>query len=146
MAKGRSSRGSAHGTPSSLTSLLSPTIKPTKPMVAPTTLSYLQQDIQQEAALATLKRSQWHPQQQRRPANATKRSSTRLVIGGVAIPTQELRIGPISTGVRFAVPHKIGICVRRKIRREVLHALLRTNKSGGGKSPRRRNFYSGIKC
>lgn len=140
MAKGRSSRGSAHGTPSSLTSLLSPSIKRTQPLVSPQTLSFLQPDITQEAALATIKRSQWHPQQQRRPANAVKRSAARLTIASLPATVGQ------STGPRFNIPAQIGICVRRKIRREVLHAFSLTHKSGGSGAPRRRNFYSGIKC
>lgn len=45
---------------------------------------------------------------------------------------------------RFETGATIPICVRRKTRREVLHALSKT-KSGKG-SPKKRNRWSSIKC
>lgn len=51
---------------------------------------------------------------------------------------------PRST-LRFAVPNKVLICVRRKERKEVLHALGRVGRgSGGGK--KHRNQYSEVHC
>lgn len=44
----------------------------------------------------------------------------------------------------FAAPASVMVCVRRKMRREVLHALKRT-RSGAGK-PRRRNRFSDVRC
>lgn len=44
----------------------------------------------------------------------------------------------------FAVPDRVLICVRRKRRKEVLHALKKTGK-GGQKRPRR-NWYSDVTC
>lgn len=46
--------------------------------------------------------------------------------------------------VAFESPEKVMVCVRRKMRREVLHALRITGKSGTGK--RRRTPASNIHC
>lgn len=48
------------------------------------------------------------------------------------------------TAFKFAAPPEVGVCVRRKSRREVLFALRRTGK--GAKSRRRRNAWSGVSC
>lgn len=48
------------------------------------------------------------------------------------------------TKLRFAVPEKVSICVRRKSRREVLFALRRTGK--GSKSKRHRTVFSSYEC
>lgn len=77
-------------------------------------------------------RRKYHPQNRMRPAHAFNRNAIRLV--------DEWR----TARVAFNVPRLVGICVRRKVRREVLHALNRTGKGSGG--PRRRNFYSSVKC
>lgn len=70
-----------------------------------------------------------------RPAHAFKREAARLVIGR-----------SMESPVRFAVPGYVAICIRRKMRREVLHAFKLTRKSGKGGGKRRRNAYSGIRC
>lgn len=46
--------------------------------------------------------------------------------------------------LHFSVPQDVLVCVRRKKRKEVLHALKKTGKSGQ-KRPRR-NYYSDIHC
>lgn len=46
--------------------------------------------------------------------------------------------------VRFALPRETTICVRRGVRKEVLHAYRKTGKNGG--KHYRRNFYSNISC
>lgn len=45
---------------------------------------------------------------------------------------------------RFNVPDDVAVCVRRRMRREVLHALRKTR--GGAGSRKRRNFWSGVYC
>lgn len=132
MAKGHSSHGSAQGTPSSLTSLLSSPSLPS-PVVAfnaQTMVPLGQPWITPSYPLPKL--SAYHPAPKHaRPAFGVIRSATRLIAGH-------------GTVVGFRVPNLVGICVRRKIRREVLHALRRTNKGRGGS--RRRNLWSHIKC
>lgn len=50
-------------------------------------------------------------------------------------------------GIRFAVPKHIALCVRRKRRREIMHALRRAGRRGIGKNKiRRTNFWSKVKC
>jgi len=46
--------------------------------------------------------------------------------------------------VAFSVPQEVLVCVRRKQRKEVLHALNKTGKSGQ-KRPHR-NYFSDIQC
>lgn len=70
-----------------------------------------------------------------RPAHAFKSEAKRLVVGRT-----------MQSPVRFAIPRYVSICVRRKMRREVLHAFKLTHKSGRGGGKRRRNAYSGIRC
>lgn len=51
--------------------------------------------------------------------------------------------GNIPIGIGFARPDTVAICVRRKVRREVLFA---KNKSGGRHRRPRRNYWSSVKC
>lgn len=64
-------------------------------------------------------------------------------------PSPSKRISGLPTGSligspAFTTPPGVAICVRRKQRREVLHALKKT-RSGSGRS-KRRNPYSEVKC
>lgn len=149
MAKGNSKGGSAQGTPSSLTTLLAPTVlNPT-----PSLLTWYAREIQafnaeQQIArlddiLASEDRRTYHPAQQR-PAGALIRRATRLVVS----PTHSLGgavKNKLPAAVQFAQPRAVAICVRRRARREVLHAL-RLTKRGSGSGTRRRNTYSKVKC
>lgn len=45
----------------------------------------------------------------------------------------------------FVLPKKTLICVRRGVRKEVLHALKKTSK-GAGSSRRRKNQFTNIRC
>jgi len=58
--------------------------------------------------------------------------------------TSGLPTGSLIGHPAFAAPPGVAICVRRKQRREVLHALRKT-KPGRGRS-KRRNYYSEVKC
>lgn len=82
----------------------------------------------------------WHPLRERAPAGVFSRREERRLVERdrrSSDPFPSLRLG-------FAVPEKVAVCVRRKTRREVIHAL---NKAGGGVSrKRRRNEYSDIRC
>lgn len=59
-------------------------------------------------------------------------------------PRGHLRSAMSQLGMRFEAPKKVLVCVRRKQRREVLHALKRTRKGAG--SAKRRNQWSDVKC
>lgn len=50
----------------------------------------------------------------------------------------------MSSQVQFAAPEKTIVCVRRKARKEVLHALKKTGR--GGNKPPKRNWLSDVKC
>lgn len=86
-------------------------------------------------ALAAEDRRLWTPY---RPWPAKRRSgSTRI---GLVIRS------PVRVswhGVGFRDPTSVMICIRRKIRREVMHAL---GAAGGRVRRPRRNFYSNVRC
>lgn len=54
-------------------------------------------------------------------------------------------VSAVTSRLGFSVPHDVILCLRRAMRREVLHALKKTKK-GAGAQRRRRNQYSDIKC
>lgn len=74
------------------------------------------------------------------PASTT-RSAKRIM---ATARTYTSPIHFIRSGLQFADPTRVATCVRRNIRKQVLHALGRQNKGRGGS--RRRNAYSKIKC
>lgn len=82
------------------------------------------------------------PARVRTAAPIFSRSSTRLVS-----PQAATRGGFPSARVGFAVPRDVAICVRRKQRKEVLHASKFGGKGAGGVSRRRRrNEFSYVDC
>lgn len=112
-------------------------------LLSPNTLTMLAQlptSIEQQTYLRSTPdapiadRRRYHPARNVRPADALIRDAARIVIGRLIHQR------------RFAVPNMVAICLRRKVRREVLHAFKLTRKSGRGGSPRRRNFYSQLGC
>lgn len=141
MSKSKSRRSANVSTPS-LAKLLSPskTILVRQP-VSPT-ISWLSDEVAQEAQYvrANFDNRRYDPRIYR-PPGATQRFAARLTTARV--PTQT--IGNFRHRVRFARPDLVAVCLRRKVRKEVLHALHRTGR-GRGKAPRRRNLYSNIKC
>jgi len=76
-------------------------------------------------------RRRYHPEGRYRPPAAFLRSARALVAG----PAHQ---------IGFRAPNRVLLCIRRKQRREVLHALKRTGK--GARSPRRRNYWSDVSC
>lgn len=92
-----------------------------------------------QALLALEDRRLFYPEPALRPALSFPRSSARIVVseqsGNSLFP---------SPRVSFAVPRDVSICVRRKQRREVLHA---KGVAGGRVSRRRRrNQFSDVEC
>lgn len=86
----------------------------------------------------------WHPDPLRTPF-ATWRSASRVFENVNRKSKQNSFSKTFSPGVlTFSAPDKVILCVRRKRRKEVLHAL---NKAGkrGQKRPKR-NFWSSISC
>lgn len=80
-------------------------------------------------------RRRFRPDRSIRAPASLQRKDTRLVISQTAAGMQR---------VAFADPGKVAMCVRRKIRKEVLHATRVAGKSGI--KARRRNFWSDVKC
>lgn len=98
-------------------------------------------------------RRQFHPEREARPARGFFSPRHRLTVSeGRQAATPQLRprrkFSPdtISPVVKFGERHQVAVCVRRRVRKQVLHAL---RKTGGGKGRRRhprRSFYSSISC
>lgn len=88
----------------------------------------------------------FHPEAPYAPARSFSKTRHRIVY-----PTPVRRVKRSAQNISYPSPHvvfanspKVLICVRRKIRKEVLHAYRKTGKVGQ-KRPRR-NFYSDIHC
>ena len=96
-----------------------------------------------------------HPDGRLRPAkkiNGTRLSPHKIKItkkivqrrAGTAVhKTKTVRIRTIPTRIKFAAPKKVMICVRRKVRREVLLAF---GRGGGRHKNPKRNRYSEVSC
>lgn len=86
----------------------------------------------------------FHPQGVRRPAKSFLGNSHTL---RAPEPSPAMLSKPrpyITPGVAFEDPNKVLVCVRRKRRREVLHAFNKTGKTGQKKP--RQSYYSSVKC
>lgn len=157
MAKGRSSGGNAHGTPSSLTSLLAPTSP--QQAIAQQVVTVQQMWAENQAffdpdrpigyrpynpdwdgvrtgkpgyrknARVDGDRRRYKPGSHYQPAHALFDGARRLMQGNLT--------------PRFKLPNYVSVCLRRKIRREVF---LAKHKGQGSSRKRNRNAWSGIKC
>lgn len=83
----------------------------------------------------------WHPKPQIKPAGALKRSATRLV---VPKPTKASPRSALPHQVAFSAPKHVLVCIRRRMRKQVLFAK-RLNRKGSG-SRKHRTAWSEIKC
>ena len=126
----------------------------------PTSRPYDRPSIRPRNLLRELEdRRTWHPEGPRRPARGFKSSRHRLALtqqttrrspsakgrGMAALPSFQPKLyGSPLTKIGFVEPQQVAICVRRKQREEVLHALKKTGKSGQ-KRPKR-SYYSSISC
>lgn len=83
-------------------------------------------------------RRQYHPAGHHRPASSPRKAVAPSSIDARSAmsPGHPLRV--------FNAPSHVAICVRRKVRDEVLHALGKTGKGSG--RPRRRTQWSKVKC
>lgn len=102
--------------------------------------------------LPTFDNRLYHPTPSLRPVS-DPRSASRLQIpqksavrprGAVQASPANRRTGTIPSKVAFSQPKQVSVCIRRKARREVLFAKMKTRKGAG--SPRTRNFWSDVKC
>lgn len=88
-------------------------------------------------------RRAWHPLGQAAPARSFSQTRHRLTIPAKS----RFFPGPrLSNVVGFVNPQRILICVRRRIRREVIHALRFAGRGRGKQRPPRRSEYSSIHC
>lgn len=96
-------------------------------------------------------RRQWHPEGATRPARSFSSPRHRLVAHSRSTQKNpdrfaSVRAFPASTfsTVAFAAPSRVLICVRRQIRREVMHAMGHAGKVGQRRP--RYSEYSSISC
>lgn len=94
----------------------------------------------------------FHPDDTYAPSQSLPTSRTRIITR----PRRQARrsgnlngslpkmFQPVAVVAGFRVPKKVAICIRRKMRKEVLHALRKAGKVGQ-KRPRR-SYYSDIHC
>lgn len=79
-----------------------------------------------------------------RADRSTRRWSARTKVAPVSRSANRL-IGDIQA-LTFRAPQFVIKCIRRKVRREVIHALKKTRKGAGAGKPKRRNQSSNIRC
>lgn len=92
------------------------------------------------AVLGTEDRRLFHPLGARSPAGATWRSARALGVAGSASSGAP---GNIPLGIGFRDSSRVAICVRRRMRREVI---LAKGKGGGGHRPPRKGYWSDVWC
>lgn len=86
-------------------------------------------------------RRRFDPRRSLAPPGALSRAARVL---RVASPSQySTDPGRVPVGITFAAPEKVAICVRRRVRKEVLFA---KGRGGGGNRPPRRNYWSDVQC
>lgn len=110
---------------------------------------YVQTDL--EDFLRSIEdRREYHPESDSRPARSFNKSRHRLVLPAAnknIIHRENFDVmqpAAVPIGIGFDEPDKVIVCVRRQRRKEVLHALNKTGKSGQ-KRPRR-SEYSDVRC
>lgn len=84
----------------------------------------------------------YHPERDFRPARSFF-TGPRLVVRNANIWQKRNRFA-VPSAVGFSVPRDVAICIRRKARREVIHAKRLTARGAGGS--KRRNWFSDIHC
>lgn len=77
----------------------------------------------------------------RRPHSLVS-AATRIKAVDHGLPVNKAFLGH---RLAFSIPRLVALCVRRKTRKEVLHALRKTGGGSGRRRPRR-NFWSNVKC
>lgn len=90
----------------------------------------------------------WHPLGALAPVAASIRSARRLIVAPHDAPGEFVgRYGSrlLNHRIAFSEPFRVAICVKRKMRREVLFAL-RFAGRGGSKKSYRRGPWSDVKC
>lgn len=94
-------------------------------------------------------RREYHPERENRPARGFVYPRHRLVVPVVAQQPSRFPdtfTPTVPVGVAFKAPRQVAICVRRKQRREVLHAIGKTGRGSRFHRAPRRNIYSEVHC
>lgn len=86
-------------------------------------------------------RRSFYPEPATRPALTFSGSSASI---DAHIPKKKANRNRVPTQFAFSAPGDVLVCVRRKRRKEVLHALRKTGKRGQRRP--RRNRFSDIRC
>lgn len=87
-------------------------------------------------------RRSYHPEGDFRPARGFRLFRHRVNVPSRARFSPQKFLSPSATV--FNAPQEVLVCVRRSVRREVLHALGRTGKVGQGRP--HRNWLSSVSC
>lgn len=80
------------------------------------------------------------------PARTLWGPPARFVVGRATTPLAPLKKRFLTPVIAFQAPIRTIVCVRRRIRREVMHALRHAGRRGRSGSKPRRTAYSGISC
>lgn len=94
-------------------------------------------------------RREFHPEREARPARGFVYPRHRLVVSPVRQEPSRLPdtfTPAVPVGVSFKAPRQVAVCVRRKQRREVLHAMGKTGRGSRHHRAPRKSFYSEIRC
>lgn len=93
-------------------------------------------------------RREYHPEGDNRPAKSFTRIAAHVVQKQPKKKNQKIsatkKLHQVQT-LSFNVPQSVAICIRRKTRTEVLHALRKTGRGISRRRPRR-NQHSHISC
>jgi len=111
-----------------------PKIQHTAPVAIPSPAKMLKNTLRQIEDRRT-----FHPQGNKRPARSLNRSQHKLVLA-------DKKTNPrLSNRVQFDAPKRVLICIRRKMRKEVLFAKAKTGK-GARARRHRQSYFSEVKC
>lgn len=88
-------------------------------------------------------RRTFHPERSLRPPMTFVGGASRLV---AKRPPSSGRSSYPGARIGFEVPRAVVVCVRRKQRKEVLHALGKVGRGAGTTRRRRRNGWSDVDC
>jgi len=109
-----------------------------------TRLARLPQELPTPADYTAIEdRRTYHPLGFFRPARSFSGADAPPVVPAPT-PRNKPRAS-IARGLKFPVPNEVLVCVRRKQRKEVLHALKKVGRGRGG-GRKRRTWWSGISC
>lgn len=78
------------------------------------------------------------------PARDIFGSAAKIKVGRPKNGPTQLSFKRALAALQFSAPKEVVVCVKRKVRKEVLHALGKSGKTGQKKP--RRNYFSDVRC